>query len=145
MQAGFNEAVANPQFISIITECLFSSSIKLKAQVAEVLAAVCVLSAQEGHPAVLAAFSEFRIAFSEQYRFDYLLNTFEVHDTPPVDNDAYASDIDEETILWEYRVSVMALINAITNSPEDLEARILLRDEFSRRGLNEMMTVGDSN
>jgi diaphanous 1 len=35
----------------------------------------------------------------------------------------------------------MVLINALTNGPESLEERILLREEFSRRGLNEVIVV----
>ena len=35
----------------------------------------------------------------------------------------------------------MTLINALTNCPEYLEERILLREELGRRGLNEAIVV----
>lgn len=47
----------------------------------------------------------------------------------------------DEAAVWEYRTSVMVLVNALTNSPEDVEERLALREEFSRRGLNEAMVV----
>ena len=142
LQVGFNAAVSNTELISDITECLFSSSVKLKAQVTEVLAAVCVLSVQQGHGAVLAAFSDFRIRFQESFRFEQLLDSLKPHNAVSDSDAAQSSQIfDDENGIWEYRSAVMALINAITNSPEDLEERIMLRDEFCRRGLNEVMTV----
>lgn len=39
----------------------------------------------------------------------------------------------------------MSLVNAITNSPDDLEERMMLREEFTRRGLNEAMAVSREN
>ena len=35
----------------------------------------------------------------------------------------------------------MALINSLSALPDDVEERMALRDEFTRRGLNEIMTV----
>jgi diaphanous 1 len=35
----------------------------------------------------------------------------------------------------------MALVNAITNCPESLEDRIMLREELGRRGLNEVIVA----
>ena len=35
----------------------------------------------------------------------------------------------------------MALVNAMTNFPDSLEDRILLREELTRRGLNEAIVV----
>jgi diaphanous 1 len=43
--------------------------------------------------------------------------------------------------IWEARTSAMTLVNAITNCPELLEERIMLREEFGRRGLNEVIVV----
>jgi hypothetical protein len=50
----------------------------------------------------------------------------------------------EDDGAWEARTSSMVLINALTNGPESLEERILLREEFSRRGLNEVIVVSTS-
>lgn len=37
--------------------------------------------------------------------------------------------------------STHRLVNALVNTPDDLEERMMLRAEFSRRGLNEAMAV----
>jgi diaphanous 1 len=49
--------------------------------------------------------------------------------------------VNEEEGVWEGRTASMALVNALINCPESLEERILLRDEFGRRGLNEVIVV----
>lgn len=89
---------------------------------------------QEGHSSVLCALSDFRSTPAEQYRFQYLLDSIR-----PVDEPSIASNVD--TTSWEYRSAIFSLINALTDTPEDLEERIMLREEFTRRGLNEIMTV----
>lgn len=101
-----------------------------------------MLAVDDGHKAVLAAMSDFRIAFDEDFRFETLLSTLRL---PQVDID---SDGDsglgfgnEEEGIWEARIATMALINALTNCPENLEDRMVLREEFSRRGLNELIVV----
>ena len=47
----------------------------------------------------------------------------------------------EEEGVWEARTASMALVNAMTNFPDSLEDRILLREELTRRGLNEAIVV----
>lgn len=125
--------------ITHISYSLYGSSAKLRALVTTVLAAIGFISVQEGHKAVLSALSDYRIEFSEAFRFEGLITSLrlpevEYGEGPP------SSEAEEEGI-WEARTAVISLINAITTSPDSLEDRILLRDEFTRRGLNEVMVV----
>lgn len=108
-----------------------------------VLAAISFISVQEGHNAVISALSDYRVEFSEAFRFEELISSLrlpevEYGDEPP------ALEAEEEGI-WEARTAVMSLINAVTSSPDSLEDRILLRNEFTRRGLNEVMVVSTVN
>ncbi|GAA6035972.1 hypothetical protein JCM8097_005193 [Rhodosporidiobolus ruineniae] len=141
---GFQQVLIHPNLVSLVTHSLYTPSNKLRALVADVLAALCVLSAEEGHRLVLSAFSDARIAHDEQHRFENLLDSIKLPE-----HDDTASSIggeepdqpeEDEAGLWEWRTAAMALINALTNTPNDLEERIMLRDEFTRRGLNEIMT-----
>lgn len=122
---------------------LHESSTKLRALSSDVLAAICYVSPTEGHKAVLAAMSDYRIEFSETFRFQELIGSLRLPDTSP-DNDELSSDqgygIDEEG-AWDARTASMSLVNALTNFPDSLEERILLREEFTRRGLNEVLVV----
>lgn len=101
-----------------------------------------MLSLTEGHKAVLAAMSDYRVEFEESFRFQELIASLrlpEVTDDGTTTNDFGYSN--EEEGVWEARTASMALVNALTNCPDALEERILLREEFGRRGLNEVIVV----
>lgn len=142
MQPGFREVLSHPTLITHIAYALHGSSAKLRTLTSEVLAAICVLSLKEGHKAVLSAMSDYRVEFEEAFRFQELIASMrlpEITDEDDVVSDAgYGTEDDG---AWEARTASMALINALTNCPDSLEDRILLREEFSRRGLNEVIVV----
>ena len=86
--------------------------------------------------------SDYRVEFEEAFRFQELIASMRLPDV----NDEEASSADdgysnEEDGAWDARTASMALVNALTNCPDSLEERILLREEFSRRGLNEVIVV----
>ena len=86
--------------------------------------------------------SDFCITYEEPFRFETLLNTLRLPDLAHLDDDDGAFGFgNEEEGVWDARTSSMALINALTNCPESLEERILLREEFGRRSLNEIIVV----
>jgi diaphanous 1 len=125
--------------ITHIAYSLHGSSAKLRSLVTTVLAAIGFISAQDGHKAVISALSDYRVEFSEAFRFEGLIASLRL---PEVEyGDGAAAPEPEEEGVWEARTAVMSLVNAITTSPDSLEDRILLRDEFTRRGLNELMVV----
>jgi diaphanous 1 len=76
------------------------------------------------------------VAYEETFRFEELV---EFLNLPDDDSDSALVDSDEAN--WEARVATMTLINALTNCPDSLEERIMLREEFGRRGLNEAIVV----
>lgn len=101
-----------------------------------------MLSVTDGHKAILAALSDFRIAFDEDFRFETLLSTLRVADIDfDNDSDSGIGFGNEEDGVWDARIGTMTLVNALTNCPEGLEERVLLREELSRRGLNELIVV----
>jgi hypothetical protein len=141
-KAGFDSVLSSATIITHITYSLYGATLKTRTLTAELLAAICVLSLNQGHKAVMAALSEYRIAYDELYRFESLVTALRIPDGPsnnPATNDASSG---EEEGIWEARTAFMALVNALTNCPESLEDRILLREEFGRRGLNEVIVVG---
>jgi hypothetical protein len=93
----------------------------------------------EGHKVVISAFSDYRVEYSESFRFEELIGSLR-----PSENIDNEETLREEEGIWEARAAVMSLINALTTCPDSVEDRILLRDEFTRRGLNEVMVVSVS-
>lgn len=89
--------------------------------------------------------SDYRVAFDESFRFESLLGFLRLPDSSSgtESEDGLGPGIEEESV-WDARTASMALINALINCPESLEDRILLREEFGRRGLNEVVVVRSS-
>jgi len=116
---------------------LHDAPLRLRTLVCEVLAALCVLSPVEGEKLVLGAFSEYRIAYAEMFRFEELIRFLKLGD----DDEDALDDSSAKEGVWEARAATMTLLNALSNCPDDLEERVLIREEFSRRGLNEAIVV----
>lgn len=68
--------------------------------------------------------------FDEPYRFEWMIRSL-----IPV---ALEEEVDP---VWEWRTSAMSLMNALANSPDEVEERSALRGEFQRRGLGEILEV----
>jgi diaphanous 1 len=109
--------------------------------VSDLLAAICILAIPEGHNMVMAAMSDYRIVFEESFRFEEVITSLRLPEADPNDFTGSGTPPSEDDGAWDARTSSMVLINALTNGPESLEERILLREEFSRRGLNEVIVV----
>jgi diaphanous 1 len=146
-ESGFLTVLNSPMVISKIAFCLHTSNDKLRTAVAEILAAIIVLSGEHGHRCVLTAMQDFKGFYNERARFEYLVSSI-------IGRDAYGkkmlstiylissagvadgfSDARNPMAAFEYRTTAMSLVNAIVAAPDSLEARIQLRDEFFRRGL----------
>ncbi|KAG0314255.1 hypothetical protein BGZ99_008272 [Dissophora globulifera] len=131
-EPGFNQVLRSPSLVAHISYCLYTTNSKLRTKVAEVLAALCVMS-PESHRLVLMALSDFRVAHEERYRFEYLVHTLA---------EAISDDADgierQEGFEWEYKTACLSLMNALANSPAALDDRISLRNELRRRGLEEV-------
>ncbi|KAJ7167544.1 armadillo-type protein [Mycena filopes] len=142
-EPGFSQVLASPTVITHIAYSLHGSSAKLWTLASELLGAICVLSLNEGHKAVLGAMSDFRVAFDESFRFQELIASLRLPDLAGgiEESDDGFPLAGEEDGIWDARCASMVLINALTNCPEPLEDRIMLRDEFTRRGLNEVVVA----
>lgn len=127
--------------ITHIAYSLQTSLLRLRTLASELLAAICVLSVAEGHRAVLAAMSDYRIAYDESFRFESLIESLRLPESEGAGEEEGEETLKTDDGIWEARTASMALVNALTNCPDALEERVLLRDEFSRRGLNEAIVA----
>ena len=127
--------------ITHVTYSLHVSSLKVRTLSSELLAAICILSPSEGHRAVLSAMSDYRIVFEETFRFETLVNSLRLPVMAESGTDNGSESGEEEEGIWEARTASMSLVNALTNYPDSLDERILLREEFGRRGLKEAIVV----
>ena len=136
VQSGFRRVLSTPALIVHIAYALHVNTSRVQTLTAEVLAAICVLSLTEGHRLVLAAMSDYKVEFEETFRFEQLVSTLRLSSAQE-----FGSGKREDEGAWDARAATMAFINSLINCPESLEERMVLRDEFTRRGLDEVVTV----
>ncbi|KAF9585106.1 hypothetical protein BGW38_003868 [Lunasporangiospora selenospora] len=134
-EPGFNQVLRAPSLIAHIAYCLYTTNTKLRTKVAEVLAALCVMS-PDSHRLVLIALSDFRVAHEERFRFEYLVQTLAAPLSDP-ESGIEGGDV-QEGFEWEYKTACLSLMNALANSPASLDDRISLRNELRRRGLEDV-------
>jgi diaphanous 1 len=138
VKVGYRAVFEAPLIVTCMTLSLHNASLRLRTLVCEVLAALCVLSPNEGEKLVLASFSEYRVAHVEMFRFEELIRFLKFG----LDDDAETlEDFPAMEGVWEAKAATMTLLNALSNCPDNLEERVLIREEFSRRGLNEAIVV----
>ena len=88
----------------------------------------------------MSAMSDYRIAYDEAFRFEELIVSLSLPEME-ADEPAGGGVPSEDDSVWEARAASMVLVNALTTAPKSLEERIFLREEFGRRGINEVIAV----
>lgn len=112
---------------------------RIRSASADLLSALCVLSPYEGHQLVLDALSDVKLDSTSPYRFSWLVSSLNAY---------YGLDQATKTVgetgddgIWEWRQAVVGLINALTNTPDEVEARCQLRGELERRNFKSALEV----
>jgi diaphanous 1 len=121
-----------------MTLSLHDAPPRLRTLVCKVLAALCVLSPNGGGGSVLGAFSEYRVTHSEVFCFEELIRFLK---SGIDDEDETLEDSPVKESVWDAKAATMTLLNALSNCPDNLEERVLICEEFSRRGLNEAIVL----
>uniref|UniRef100_A0AAY3ZUL7 Formin-like 1a n=1 Tax=Denticeps clupeoides TaxID=299321 RepID=A0AAY3ZUL7_9TELE len=119
-QYGFNQVMTHPRCVNEITLSLNNKSPRTKAQVLELLAAVCLV--RGGHDIILSALDNFKEVCGERWRFEKLMEYFCQED----------SNID-------FTVACMQFINIVVHSVENMNFRVHLQYEFTHLGLDDYL------
>ncbi|KAG9318981.1 armadillo-type protein [Chiua virens] len=80
-EPGFDAVLLLPTIITHIGYSLHGMLLKIWTLAAELLAAIWMVSFDEGHRAVMAALSEYRIAYNELFRFQSLVSVLMTSDS----------------------------------------------------------------
>ena len=76
----------------------------------------------DGHRLLLRAMNEYRLIKNEKHRFQGLLKSL------------------KKATTTEQKLGYMYLINALINSPTDIDLRVAIRSEFLRLGLMDIIS-----
>ncbi|XP_060529722.1 formin-like protein isoform X3 [Cylas formicarius] len=118
---GFNMVIQHREAINCISLSLIHKSLRTKALVLELLAAICLVKG--GHEIILSAFDNFKEVCHERYRFQTLMDYF----------------LNYEVFHIEFMVACMQFVNIIVHSVEDMNFRVHLQYEFTALGLDSYL------
>lgn len=118
---GFNMVIQHREAINCIALSLIHKSLRTKALVLELLAAICLVKG--GHEIILSAFDNFKTVCHEAKRFQTLMEYF----------------ITYEIFNIDFMVACMQFINIVVHSVEDMNYRVHLQYEFTSLGLDEYL------
>ncbi|XP_015429663.1 PREDICTED: formin-like protein CG32138 [Dufourea novaeangliae] len=118
---GFNMVIQHREAINCIALSLMHKSLRTKALVLELLAAICLVKG--GHEIILSAFDNFKEVCSERRRFTTLMAYFTQYDSFHI----------------EFMVACMQFVNIVVHSVEDMNFRVHLQYEFTKLGLDEYL------
>ncbi|XP_034942061.1 formin-like protein isoform X2 [Chelonus insularis] len=118
---GFNMVIQHREAINCIALSLIHKSLRTKALVLELLAAICLVKG--GHEIILSAFDNFKEVCSERKRFETLMAYFTQYDSFHI----------------EFMVACMQFVNIVVHSVEDMNFRVHLQYEFTKLGLDEYL------
>ncbi|XP_059473363.1 formin-like protein [Neocloeon triangulifer] len=117
---GFNLVIQHSEAINCIALSLIHKSLRTKALVLELLAAICLVKG--GHEIILGAFNNFKNVLSEKKRFQTLMHYFM-----------------NESFYIDFMVACMQFVNIIVHSVEDMNFRVHLQYEFTSLGLDQYL------
>ena len=118
---GFNMVIQHREAINCIALSLIHKSLRTKALVLELLAAICLVKG--GHEIILCAFDNFKKITGETKRFETLLDMF----------------INYENFKVDFMVACMQFMNIVVHSVEDINYRVHLQYEFTALGLDDYL------
>ena len=90
---------------------------------------------------VVSALSDMRGPYDNLLRFQWLVNSLDAtrgFDEGGLQGEGSRVETDG---IWEWRIAVLGLLNAVANTPDSLETRCEIRGELDRRGLGNALEV----
>lgn len=118
---GFNMVIQHREAIKNITLSIVHRSLRTKALVLELLAAICLVKG--GHEIILSAFDNFKEVYSEPKRFATLMDYF----------------MNYEIFNIDFMVACMQFVNIVVHSVEDMNYRVHLQYEFTSLNLDNYL------
>ena len=118
---GFNMVIQHREAINCIALSLIHKSLRTKALVLELLAAICLVKG--GHEIILSSFDNFKEVCQEVRRFQTLMEFFINYDLFNID----------------FMVACMQFVNIVVHSVEDMNYRVHLQYEFTALRLDEYL------
>ncbi|KAG0127944.1 hypothetical protein HOY82DRAFT_580374 [Tuber indicum] len=143
---GADDALRHHHCVSALTASLTSPRVTTRKLVSEVLTFLCHWDRPHGHTRVLAALDQIKTHQGENGRFDSWLRIVEVTidgrgklgSLVGASDEVRSGGIGMESLLMEYALATLFLINIIASGADDLHARIHIRAQFKACGFGRI-------
>ena len=143
---GADDALKHHHCVSALTASLTSPRVTTRKLVSEVLTFLCHWDRPHGHTRVLAALDQIKTHQGENGRFDSWLRIVEVTidgrgklgSLVGASDEVRSGGIGMESLLMEYALATLFLINIIASGADDLHARIHIRAQFKACGFGRI-------
>lgn len=145
---GAEDAFKHPHCVSALTASLTSPRVTTRKLVSEVLTFLCHWERPIGHTSVIAALDQLKTYQGEHGRFDSWLRIVEVTidgrgklgSLVGASEEVRSGGIGMESLLMEYALATLFLINIIATGSDDLHARIHIRAQLKACGFQRIST-----
>lgn len=130
--------IQHREAINCIALSLMHKSLRTKALVLELLAAICLVKG--GHEIILSAFDNFKEVCQEARRFQTLMEYFLNYEVFHIEFMVIHSQCIAEKLILNgcifLQVACMQFVNIVVHSVEDMNFRVHLQYEFTSLGLD---------
>ncbi|KAI5791537.1 hypothetical protein FPQ18DRAFT_260087 [Pyronema domesticum] len=145
---GADDALKHQHCVNALVASLTSPRVTTRKLVSEVLTFLCHWERPHGHTKVLAAMDQVKGYQGETGRFDSWLRIVEVTidgrgklgSLVGASEEVRSGGIGMESLLMEYALATLFLINIIASGAEDIHARIHIRAQFKGCGFGRIAT-----
>lgn len=145
---GADDALRHQHCINALVASLTSPRVTTRKLVSEVLTFLCHWERPHGHTKVLTAMDQVKGYQGETGRFDSWLRIVEVTidgrgklgSLVGASEEVRSGGIGMESLLMEYALATLFLINIIASGSEDIHARIHVRAQFKGCGFGRIAT-----
>ncbi|ODQ51929.1 actin-binding FH2 [Saitoella complicata NRRL Y-17804] len=146
-QYGAEDAVRHQSCVYAITSSIGSNYLPTRKLVAEVLTFLCHWDKPNGHQRVLTGFDQMKERDNEIGRFDAWMRQLEVSidgrgkfgSLVGASEEMRKGGLGIDSILMEYSLANLFLINAIVMGAEDVRTRMLIRSQMKSYGLQRIL------
>jgi dishevelled associated activator of morphogenesis len=121
-ELGLRAVLRTPAAVQSLCLALDSNGMdpRVKSTILKLLTVTCMMP-PDGHRNLLLAMNEYRLIKNDKQRFNGLIKAL------------------KKATTVEQQLGYMYLINALINSPADIDLRVAIRSEFTRLGLPEVI------
>ncbi|KAK9456961.1 hypothetical protein V1511DRAFT_457117, partial [Dipodascopsis uninucleata] len=144
-----DEALQSTRCIPALIGSIVSPRLSTRKLVTDILTFLAHWARPYGHTQVINAFDQLKSNLNEQNRFDGWLKTVEktltgrgkMGSMVGASEEVRAGGIGSESMLMEYSVATLLLINILAQGSEDIKVRVHIRSQLKSAGLPRIVEI----